>query len=123
MKLKLRDNANINRQHQLAIMEAALSVMQRDLSTLEEQLKRLRFGVDQGKVEREILVDAQKARLIESVGRAACAAAGLQINYPVEDALEVIKGRLDLLTTAYRRFMAEDRAIETLYAVEEENND
>lgn len=98
-------NANDNRKHQLAIMEAALTVLQRDLGALDSQLKRLLVATDRLEVERGAL------ELVDP--------AGVQVSYPVEDTLEAIERRLLLLRSAYRRFMAEDRAMETLYAIAE----
>lgn len=118
---RVRDNANANRKHQLNIMEAALTVLQRDLGTLDSQLKRLLAAADRLEVERDALkqVDPARARAIEKLGRGEAITAGVQVSYPVEDVLEAIERRLLLLQSAYRRFLAEDRAMETLYAIAE----
>lgn len=110
---RVRDSANANRKHQLNIMEAALTVLQRNLGTLDSQLKRLLAAADRLEVERDALdrVDPARARAAEKPG--------VQVSYPVEDTLEAIERRLLLLQSAYRRFIAEDRAMETLYAIAE----
>lgn len=118
---RVRNNANDNRKHQLNIMEAALTVLQRDLGTLDSQLKRLMAAADRLEVERDALeqVDPARARAIEKLGRGEAITAGVQVSYPVEDTLEAIERRLLLLQSAYRRFLAEDRAMEALYAIAE----
>lgn len=118
---RVRDNANANRKHQLNIMEAALTVLQRDLGTLDGQLKRLQAAADRLEVERDALeqADPARARAIEKLGRGEAITAGVQVSYPVEDTLEAVERRLLLLQSAYRRFLAEDRAMEALYAIAE----